>query len=54
MKVELAVDGKAVQMNSFTQNVSGKVILAIVESLHDVDLDWKSIVIQVYRDETSD
>jgi len=47
MQVEMKVDGKAVPLNDFTQEIIGNVAAAMAESLRGVDKDWKEIAILV-------
>jgi hypothetical protein len=50
MKVEMAVDGKIIPLNDFTQEIIGNVAAAMAESLRDVAADSQEIVIKVRRD----
>ncbi|AET65391.1 hypothetical protein [Methanothrix harundinacea] len=53
MKVTLLVDGHAIPMNSFTQEVMMKVVSGVAESLRGVDPQWKRMVVEVeLEDET--
>ena len=45
--MELLVDGKDVPLNSFTQKIIGNVLAGVVESLKDVDPNWKKIVVEL-------
>ncbi|MBN1236070.1 MAG: hypothetical protein JW999_08495 [Methanotrichaceae archaeon] len=47
MNVELKVDGKAIDLSAFPQEIIANVTVAIVESLHGVGLDWKGIEIRI-------
>lgn len=47
MKVELVVDGKAIPLNDFTQEIIGNVAVAMAESLRGVKAGWKEITIKV-------
>jgi hypothetical protein len=47
LDVELLVDGKDVPLNSFTQKIIGNVLAGVVESLKDVDPNWKKIVVEL-------
>jgi hypothetical protein len=47
MIVELKVDGKAVDLNAFTQEIIGNVAAAMAESLRGVSQDWKGIEIKI-------
>ena len=49
MKVNLMVDGKAIPLNDFTQEIIGNVAVAMAESLRGVDQDWKEIEIKLMR-----
>jgi hypothetical protein len=49
MNVELKVDGKAIDLNAFTQEIIGNVTLAIAESLRGVGQDWKGIEIRIEK-----
>ena len=51
MKVLLMVDEKSIGTNHFVQEVTGKVVMSIVEALHGVDQNWKNITIKVEREE---
>lgn len=50
MKVKLMVDGEEVPLNSFTQEIIGKVSVAMAESLRGVGPGKKEILIRVERD----
>ena len=45
----LLVDGKAITMNSFTQEIMEKVVSGVAESLRGVDPQWKRMVVEVER-----
>ncbi len=47
MKVELVVDGQAIPLNDFTQEIIGNVITAMAQSLRGVKSGWKEITIKV-------
>jgi hypothetical protein len=49
MKVMLKVDGKAIDMNAFTQEIIGNVTAALAESLRGVGGDWKGIEISLEK-----
>ncbi len=49
MKVEMAVDGKIIPLNDFTQEIIGNVTTAMAGSLHGVDNSSQEIVIKVQR-----
>ncbi len=49
MKVNLMVDGQAIALNEFTQEIIGNVAVAMAESLRGVDQGWKEIKIRVDR-----
>lgn len=51
MKIELLVDGKKIPMNDFVQKIVVNVIKAMVETLHNIDSEWKEISIHIERDE---
>ncbi len=51
MKVELLLDGKKIPMNEFVQKIVVNVIKAMVETLHNIDSEWKEISIHIERDE---
>lgn len=46
MKVELVIDGRAIPLNDFTQEIIGNVIAAMAQSLRGVN-GWKEISIKV-------
>ncbi len=50
MRVELMVDGKAVPLNDFTQEIIGNIAVAMAESLRGVGQDWKEIKIKLQQD----
>lgn len=50
MKVELVVNGKAIPLNDFTQEIIGNVAAAMAESLRGVGQDWKEIKINLQQD----
>ncbi|OPX80302.1 MAG: hypothetical protein A4E50_01639 [Methanosaeta sp. PtaB.Bin087] len=45
------MDGKAIPMNSFTQEIMEKVVSGVAESLRGVDPQWKRMVVEVERDD---
>ncbi len=47
MNVELKVDGKAIPLNAFTQEIIGNVAVAMAESLRGVGPEWKEMEIRV-------
>jgi hypothetical protein len=47
MKVELVVDGQAIPLNDFTQEIIGNVAAAMAQSLRGVEEGWKEITIKV-------
>ncbi|MFZ3148454.1 MAG: hypothetical protein WA137_05375 [Methanothrix sp.] len=49
MEVSLKVDGKAIDLNAFTQEFIGNVAVAMAESLRGVGLDWKGIEIRIEK-----
>ena len=49
MNVELKVDGKAIDLNAFTQEIISNVAAAMAETLHGVSHDWKGIEIRIER-----
>lgn len=51
MKVELLLDGKKIPMNDFVQKIVVNVIKAMIETLHNIDSEWKEISIHIERDE---
>jgi len=48
------VDGKAIPMNHFTQEIMEKVVSGVAESLRGVDPQWKKMVVEVERDDPRD
>jgi hypothetical protein len=50
MKVEMAVDGKIILLNDFTQEIIGNVATAMAKSLRGVDASCQEIVIKVKRE----
>jgi hypothetical protein len=50
MKVEMAVDGKIIPLNDFTQAIIGNVAVAMAESLRGVAVGEKEIIIKVQRE----
>ena len=49
MKVELIVEGEPISLNAFTQEIIGKVAVAMAESLHGVGQGWKEMEIRVTK-----
>ncbi len=49
--VRLVVDGTDIPMNHFTQEIMEKVVSGVAESLRGVDSQWKSMVVEVERDD---
>ncbi|MDD1748256.1 MAG: hypothetical protein LUO89_00100 [Methanothrix sp.] len=49
MNVEMRVDGKAIDLNAFTQEIIGNVAVAMAESLRGVGQDWKGIEIKINK-----
>jgi len=49
MNVELKVDGKAINLSAFPQEIIANVTVAIVESLHGVGQEWKGIEIKIEK-----
>jgi hypothetical protein len=49
MNIELKVDGKAIELNAFTQEIIGNVTVAMAESLRGVGQDWKGIEIKIEK-----
>jgi hypothetical protein len=47
MNVKLAVNGNEIQLNAFTQEIIGNVVIAMAESLRGVEEGWKKIIIEV-------
>ncbi len=43
MEVELLVDGQDIEINHFVQKILGAMVSSSVETLHDVDEDWKEV-----------
>jgi hypothetical protein len=54
LKVKLVVDGKAIPMNHFTQEIMEKVVSGVAESLQGVDPQWKKMAVEVERDDPED
>jgi len=54
LKVKLVVDGKAIPMNHFTQEIMEKVVSGVAESLQGVDPRWKKMAVEVERDDPED
>jgi hypothetical protein len=50
MSVEVVVDGLAIPLNDFTQEIIGNVAAAMAQSLRGVGEDWKKIEIKLQRD----
>lgn len=49
MNVELKVDGEAIALNAFTQEIIGNVAIAMAESLRGVGPDWKGIEVRINK-----
>ncbi len=49
MNVSLKVDGKAIDLNAFTQEIIGNAAVAMAESLQGVGQDWKGIEIRIEK-----
>jgi len=49
MNVELKVDGKAIDISAFPQEIIGNVAVAMAESLRSVGQDWKGIEIIIKK-----
>ncbi|MDD4161198.1 MAG: hypothetical protein PHW87_01825 [Methanothrix sp.] len=49
MNVELSVDEKAIDLNAFTQEIIGNVVVAMAKSLRGVGQDWKGIEIKINK-----
>jgi hypothetical protein len=49
MNVSLKVDGKAIDLNTFTQEIIGNAAVAMAESLRGVGHDWKGIEIRIEK-----
>lgn len=47
MDVSLKVDGKAVDLNAFPQEIIGNAAVAMAQSLRGVGQDWKRIEIRI-------
>jgi hypothetical protein len=50
MNVEVVVNGLAIPLNDFTQEIIGNVAAAMALSLRGVGEDWKEIEIKLRRD----
>jgi hypothetical protein len=50
MQVELKVDGKAIPLSAFPQEIIGNAAQAMAGSLRGVSQDWKEIVIRLVKD----
>jgi hypothetical protein len=50
MSVEMQVDGKALPLNDFVQEIIGNVAEGIAQSLRGVGPGWNEIVIKVKKD----
>jgi hypothetical protein len=50
MKAEIAVDGKVIPLNDFTQEIIGNVAAAMAETLRGVAPGRKEIVIKVQKE----
>ncbi len=49
MIVSLKVDGKAIDLNDFTQDIIGNAAIAMAETLRGVGQDWKGIEIRIEK-----
>jgi hypothetical protein len=49
MRVSLKVDGKAIDLNAFTQEIIGNTAAAMAESLRGVGQDWREIEIEIEK-----
>jgi len=49
MDVSLKVDGRAIDLNAFTQEIIGNVTVAMAKSLRGVGQDWKGIEIRIEK-----
>jgi hypothetical protein len=49
MRVTMQVDGKAIDLNAFTQEIIGNTAAAMAGSLRGVGTDWKGIEIRIER-----
>jgi len=49
MDVSLKVDGRAIDLNAFTQEIIGNVTVAMAGSLRGVGQDWKGIEIRIEK-----
>ncbi len=43
------VDGKAIPLNAFTQEIIGNVAASMAQSLHGVSENWKTININIEK-----
>jgi len=48
--VKLSVDDRKIPTNEFIQRILGNVVKAMVESLHNIDDEWKEISIKVEKE----
>jgi hypothetical protein len=49
MNVELKVDGKAIELSAFPQEIIANVAVAMAESLRGIGPDWKGIEIRIEK-----
>jgi hypothetical protein len=50
MNVEVVVDGIAIPLNDFTQEIIGNVAAAMAQSLRGVGKDWREMEIKILKD----
>ena len=50
MNVEVVVDGIAIPLNDFTQEIIGNVAAAMAQSLRGVGQDWREMEIKLQKD----
>ncbi|MDD2439294.1 MAG: hypothetical protein PHD41_03600 [Methanosarcinaceae archaeon] len=51
MKIELVIDGKKIPMNAFVSKVFINVIGGVIECLHGIDTNWKTVSLKLEKDE---
>jgi hypothetical protein len=49
MRVSMKVDGTAIDLNAFTQEIIGNTAAAMAESLRGVKPDWNGIEIKIEK-----
>lgn len=49
MEIELIIDGQDIPMNHFVQKIITGVVGGAVESLNDVEKDWKDLQLTIKR-----